>query len=36
MKASLGAYNFRELYKNSKLKIIKYGCVKGCLKGCPK
>jgi hypothetical protein len=29
MNASLVAYDFRELHKMSKLKIIKYGYVKG-------
>jgi hypothetical protein len=32
MKISLAAYDFRELQKKSKLKIIKYGHVIGCLK----
>jgi hypothetical protein len=32
MKASLVAYDFRELYKKSKLKEIKYGYVRGCPK----
>jgi hypothetical protein len=32
MKASLGAYGFRELQKNSKLKIVKSGYVRGCPK----
>jgi hypothetical protein len=32
MKASLVAYNFRELHKKSELKIIKYGFVRGCPK----
>jgi hypothetical protein len=32
MKASLVAYDFRELYKKSKLKIVKFGYVKGCPK----
>jgi hypothetical protein len=32
MKASLVAYDFRELHKKSELKIIKYGYVIGCLK----
>jgi hypothetical protein len=30
LKASLVAYDFRELHKKSKLKIIKHGYVKGC------
>jgi hypothetical protein len=29
MKASLVAYDFRELHKKSELKIVKYGYVKG-------
>jgi hypothetical protein len=29
MKASLVAYDFREIHKNSELKIIKYRYVKG-------
>jgi hypothetical protein len=29
MKASLVAYDFRELHKKSKLKIAKYGYVRG-------
>jgi hypothetical protein len=29
MKASLVAYDFRELQKKSELKIIKYGYVRG-------
>jgi hypothetical protein len=32
MKASLVAYDFRELHKKSKLKIVKYGYVRGCPK----
>jgi hypothetical protein len=32
MKASVVAYDFRELDKKSKLKIVKYGYVKGCPK----
>jgi hypothetical protein len=32
MKASLVAYDGRELHKKSELKIIKYGYVRGCLK----
>jgi hypothetical protein len=32
MKASLVAYDFRELYKKSKLKIVKFGYIKGCPK----
>jgi hypothetical protein len=32
MKASLVAYDFRELYKKSELKIIKYGYVRDCPK----
>jgi hypothetical protein len=32
MKASLIAYDYRELHKKSELKIIKYGYVKGCPK----
>jgi hypothetical protein len=33
MKASLIAYDFRKLYnKNSELKIVKYGYVRGCPK----
>jgi hypothetical protein len=29
MKASLVAYDFREIYKKSELKIIKFGYVRG-------
>jgi hypothetical protein len=32
MKASLVAYDFRELHKKSELKIIIYGYVRGCPK----
>jgi hypothetical protein len=32
MKASLVAYDFRELQKKSNLKIVKYGYVIGCPK----
>jgi hypothetical protein len=32
MKASLVTYDFREIHKNSKLKIIKNGYVRGCPK----
>jgi hypothetical protein len=32
MKASLVAYDFRELYKKPKLKIVKFGYIKGCPK----
>jgi hypothetical protein len=32
MKASLVAYDFRELHKKSELKILKYGYVRGCPK----
>jgi hypothetical protein len=32
MKASLIAYDFRELYKKSELRIVKYGYVRACLK----
>jgi hypothetical protein len=32
MKASLVAYDFRELHKKSKIKIIKYGHFKDCPK----
>jgi hypothetical protein len=32
MKASLVAYDFRELHKNSELKIINYGYVRDCPK----
>jgi hypothetical protein len=32
MKASLVAYDFRELHKKSKIKIVKYGDVRGCPK----
>jgi hypothetical protein len=32
MKASLVAYNFRELHNKSELKIVKYGYVRGCPK----
>jgi hypothetical protein len=32
MKASLVAYDFRELLKKSKLKIVNYGYVRGCPK----
>jgi hypothetical protein len=30
MKASLVAYDFREILKNSELKIVKYGYLRGC------
>jgi hypothetical protein len=30
MKASLVAYDFRELHKNSEIKIVKYRYVRGC------
>jgi hypothetical protein len=33
MKASLVAYDFRELHKNLELKIIKHRYVKGCPNG---
>jgi hypothetical protein len=32
MKASLVAYDFRELHKESELNIVKYGSIKGCPK----
>jgi hypothetical protein len=32
MKASLVAYEFRELHKKSELKIVKFGYVRGCPK----
>jgi hypothetical protein len=32
MKASPVAYDFREVYKKSKIKIVKYEYVKGCPK----
>jgi hypothetical protein len=32
MKASLVAYGCEKLYKKSKLKIVKYGYVRGCPK----
>jgi hypothetical protein len=32
MKASLVAYDFRELHRKSKLKIVKFGYVRGCRK----
>jgi hypothetical protein len=32
MKASLVAYDFREIHKKSKLKIVKFGYVRGCPK----
>jgi hypothetical protein len=32
MKASLVAYDFRELQKKSELKIVKSGYVRGCPK----
>jgi hypothetical protein len=32
MKASLVAYDFRELHKKSELKIVKYGYVRECPK----
>jgi hypothetical protein len=32
MKASLVAYDFRELHKKSELKIVKYGYLRGCTK----
>jgi hypothetical protein len=32
MKASLLAYDFRKLHKNSILKIVNYGHVRGCPK----
>jgi hypothetical protein len=32
MKSSLVAYDFRKLHKKSKLKIEKYGYVRGCPK----
>jgi hypothetical protein len=32
MKASLIAYDFRELHKKSELKIAKYGYVNACPK----
>jgi hypothetical protein len=32
MKASLVAYDLRELHKKSELKIVKFGYVRGCPK----
>jgi hypothetical protein len=32
MKASLVAYDFRELHKKSELKIVNYGHVRACPK----
>jgi hypothetical protein len=32
MKASLVAYDFRELQKKPKVEIVKYGYVRGCPK----
>jgi hypothetical protein len=32
MKASLVAYDFREIHKKSELKIVKFGYVRGCPK----
>jgi hypothetical protein len=32
MKASLIAYDFRELHQKLELKIVKYGYVRGCPK----
>jgi hypothetical protein len=32
MKASLVAYDFRELHKKPELKIVKFGYVRGCPK----
>jgi hypothetical protein len=32
MKASLVAYDFRDLHKNLEMKIRKYGYVRGCPK----
>jgi hypothetical protein len=32
MKASLVAYDFGEIHKKSKLKIVKFGYVRGCPK----
>jgi hypothetical protein len=32
MKASLIAYDFREIHKKLELKIVKYGYVRGCPK----
>jgi hypothetical protein len=32
MKASLVAYDFRELQENSELKIVKFEYVRGCPK----
>jgi hypothetical protein len=32
MKASLVAYDFRELYKKFRAKIVKYGHVRDCPK----
>jgi hypothetical protein len=32
MKASLVAYDFRELHKKSEIKRVKYGYVRGCPK----
>jgi hypothetical protein len=32
MKASLIAYDFREILKNSELKIVNVGYVRGCPK----
>jgi hypothetical protein len=30
MKASIVAYDFRELHKKSEIKTVKYGYVRGC------
>jgi hypothetical protein len=32
MKASLVAYDFREIHKKAELKIVKFGDVRGCPK----
>jgi hypothetical protein len=32
MKASLVAYDFRELPKKQELRMVKYGYIRGCLK----
>jgi hypothetical protein len=32
MKASLVAYDFRELHKKSEIKIVNFGYVRGCPK----
>jgi hypothetical protein len=32
MKASIVAYDFRELHKKSEIKIVNFGYVRGCPK----